>query len=114
MLEIGQIADVDLSEVARSRSLAENAFAHLEGIRRLLDFWQALRWVAPLDIPRTRWGEGQQTALEIVSGHHGGDLIAVLAPGRIEWGDPATNARINGLLDACRAGAGPGPAISAR
>ncbi len=103
MLEIGQIVDVDLSEVARSRSLAENAFAHLEGIRRLLDFWQALRWVAPLDIPRTRWGEGQQTALEIVSGHHGSDLIAVLAPGRIEWGDPATNARINGLLDACRA-----------
>ena len=103
MLEIGRIADVDLSEVARSRSLAENAFAHLEGIRRLLDFWQALRWIAPLDIPRTRWGDGQQTALEIISGHYGGDLIAVLAPGRTEWGDAAANARVNGLLDACRA-----------
>jgi hypothetical protein len=103
MLELGRITDVDLTEVQRSRSIAAAAFAHLEGIHRVLDFWHALRWIAPLDIPTRRYDEKQKTALDLISGRHGNDLIALLAPGRTEWGDPATNARVNGLLDECRA-----------
>lgn len=103
MLELGRITDVDLSEVERSRSIAASAFAHLEGIRRVLDFWQALRWIAPLDIPTRRYDERQKTALDLISGRHGNDLIALLDPERRTWGDPATDARVNGLLDECRA-----------
>jgi hypothetical protein len=103
MSEISRIADVDLAEVERSRTLAESAFSHLEGLRRVLDFWQALRWIAPLDIPRTRWDEKQLTALDLISGRYGNDLIALLAPDRNTWGDPATDARVNGLLEECRA-----------
>lgn len=102
MLELGRIADVDLSEVERSRHIATEAFKHLEGIQRVLDFWQALRWIAPLDVPTRRYDEKQKTALDLISGRHGKDLIALLAPGRTQWGDPATDARVNGLLDECR------------
>lgn len=103
MLEIGALADVDLVEVERSRSLAGEAFASLEGIRRVLDFWQSLRWIAPLNIPTRRYGEKHKVALDLISGRYGNDLIALLAPGRRTWGDPQTDARVNRLLDECRA-----------
>src|SRR6185437_718971 len=103
MLELGRIADVDLTEVERSRSIAAEAFKHLEGIHRVLDFWQALRGIAPLDIPTRRYDEKQKTALDVISGRYGNDLIALLAPGRTQWGDPDTDTRVNGLLDECRA-----------
>lgn len=103
MHEVANIADVDLAEVERSRTLAQDAFTHLDGIKRVLDFWQALRWIAPLDLPRRRWGEKHTAALSLISGRYGNDLISVLAPGRTEWGDERSNEHVNALLAECRA-----------
>ena len=103
MHEIGVLNDIDLAEVERSRDLTAQAFAALDGVRHVLDFWQALRWIAPLDIPRSRWGEAQATALDLISGRFGNDLVALLQHDRRTWGDPDTDARVNALLDACRA-----------
>lgn len=103
MHEIGAIADVDLAEVERSRELADQAFASLEGIKRVLDFWQALRWIAPLTIPKGRWTTKQKTALDLISGRHGNNLVALLTPGRSDWGDPNTSVQVNALLGECRA-----------
>jgi hypothetical protein len=102
MHEVGDIADVDIAEVERSRTLTQDAFAHLDGIKRVLDFWQALRWIAPLDLPKRRWGDKHKAALDLISGRFGNDLISVLAPGRSDWGDARSNEHVNALLDECR------------
>jgi hypothetical protein len=103
LTEINALVDVDLAEVERSRQLMDDVHEHLAPLHRLLDFWQALRWIAPLDVPPSRWTEKQKTAVDLLSGRHGTDLLALLAPGREEWGDPEVSARINALLDECRA-----------
>jgi hypothetical protein len=106
MHEIGMINDVDLVEVERSRDLTAQAFSALDGIQRVLDFWQALRWLAPLDVAKSKWGNWQKAALDLISGRFGGDLLALLAPGRTEWGDETSNREVTALLAACRELAG--------
>lgn len=103
LTEINALTDVDLAEVERSRGLMDKVHADLAPLRRLLDFWQALRWIAPLDAPAARRGAMHQAAAELFSGQYGNDLLALLTPQRRTWGDPATDARINALLDECRA-----------
>lgn len=102
MHEIGGLNDIDLLEVERSRSLTGEAFAALDGLKRLLDFWQALRWVAPLNVPKSKWSDKQKSALDLISGRFGSDLLALLTPGRHEWGDERSNRHVNALLDECR------------
>ncbi len=102
LTEINALVDVDLAEVERSRALMDNVHEHLAPLHRLLDFWQALRWIAPLDVPASRWTDKQKTAVDLLSGRFGSDLLALLAPGREMWGDPDVSARINALLNECR------------
>ncbi len=101
--QINALVDADLAEVERSRQLMDDVQEHLAPLHRLLDFWQALRWIAPLDVPPARWTDKQKAAVDLLSGRFGTDLLALLHPDRRTWGDPATDARINGLLDECRA-----------
>jgi hypothetical protein len=103
LTEINALVDADLAEVERSRQLMDSVHEHLAPLHRLLDFWQALRWVAPLDVPPARWTDKQKTAMDLLSGRFGDDLLALLAPGRTVWGDPELDERINTLLDECRA-----------
>lgn len=102
LTEINALVDADLAEVERSRRLMDSVHEHLAPLHRLLDFWQALRWIAPLDVPPARWTDKQKTAVDLLSGRFGDDLLALLAPGRTVWGDPGLDERINTLLDECR------------
>jgi len=43
--EIAEISDTDIAEVRQSRELFGGAEATLAPLRRILDFWQALRWM---------------------------------------------------------------------
>ncbi len=105
MSEINAINDVDLREVERSRSLMAEADSTLTGLKRLLDLWQALRWIAPLNTPRNRRGPAHAALSDLLSGHFGSDLLAIVNDrahaDRIE--DHERAVAINALLDQCRA-----------
>ncbi len=104
MREIGGLNDIDLIEVERSRRLTDDAFAALENLRRVFDLWQALRWIAPLNTPRTKRKEIHATASELLSGRYKSTLSELLSgAGRVHGDDPAVDARVNALLDDCRA-----------
>ncbi len=103
LTEISALTDIDLTEVERSRSLMDEVRANLAPLRRLLDFWHALRWIAPLDTPPAKRGDKHAVAADLFSGRYGTDLLALLAPERRIWNDPDTDERVNALLDECRA-----------
>src|SRR3546814_7944828 len=68
MAELNAINDIDLGEVERSRTLMDEAEATLDGLRRVLDLWQALRWIAPLDAPTRQRTDKHDAASELLSG----------------------------------------------
>lgn len=103
MHEIGALSDVDLVEVERSRELASAAFSALDGLRRVLDFWQALRWIAPLDAPQAQRSDKHASATELLSGRYRLTLLELLAMPRVQSDDPNVDERVNSLLDECRA-----------
>ena len=104
MAQLNAINDVDLGEVARSRDLMDQAEAGLAGLHRVFDVWQALRWIAPLDVPRNRRTSKHAAATELLSGRYGLTLVELLhGAGRVQSMDPEVDAQVNALLDECRA-----------
>ncbi|MBA2237146.1 MAG: restriction endonuclease, partial [Lysobacter sp.] len=104
MSQLNAINDLDLGEIERSRSLMDDAEATLEGLRRVFDLWQALRWIAPLDAPRRQRTDRHAAASELLSGRYGLTLMELLhGAGRVHSADPHVDARVNQLLDECRA-----------
>ena len=71
MNQIADLTDVDIAEVDQSRRLFEQIDAELAPLRKLLDFWQALRWLPAKDPVRQRgWAD-------LASGRFG-DVIDVV------------------------------------
>jgi hypothetical protein len=104
MGELNAINDVDLGEVERSRNLMDEAEGALIGLHRVFDLWQALRWIAPLDAPRSKRTDKHDAATELLSGRYGLTLMELLhGEGRVQSSDPEVDARVNALLDECRA-----------
>src|SRR3546814_6521532 len=104
MAELNAINDIDLGEVERSRTLMDEAEATLDGLRRVLDLWQALRWIAPLDAPTRQRTDKHDAASELLSGRYRLTLMELLhGDGRVQSNDPAVDARVNALLAECRA-----------
>src|SRR3546814_1260845 len=82
----------------------DEAEATLDGLRRVLDLWQALRWIAPLDAPTRQRTDKHDAASELLSGRYRLTLMELLhGDGRVQSNDPAVDARVNALLDECRA-----------
>ncbi|MEO8671094.1 MAG: hypothetical protein ABI411_07245, partial [Tahibacter sp.] len=102
MQAIGALSDIDPTEVERSRSLTAYAFESLRGFKRVLDLWQALRWIAPLNAPRGKRTEKHQAANELLSGRYRLTLIELLAMPKMQSDDPAVDASVNALLSECR------------
>ncbi len=83
MNQIADLTDVDIAEVDQSRRLFEQIDAELAPLRKLLDFWQALRWLPANDPVRQRgWAD-------LASGRFG-DVIDVINAGAVVAGDPAS------------------------
>ena len=84
MNQIADLTDVDIAEVHQSRHLFEQIDAELTPLRKLLDFWQALRWLPANDPIRQRgWAD-------LASGHFG-DVIDVIDAGSVDTGDSASD-----------------------
>ncbi len=84
MNQIADLTDVDIAEVDQSRHLFEQIDAELAPLRKLLDFWQALRWLPAHDPVRQRgWAD-------LASGRFG-DVIDVIDAGSVVAGDPASD-----------------------
>lgn len=104
LAEISGIYDVDRSEVERSRSLMDDAYAMLDSLRRVFDFWQALRWVAPLDAPRRLRTDKHKAAAELLGGRYRNTLNVLLSSRTpLQSDDPVVDTAVNALLDECRA-----------
>src|SRR3546814_2812400 len=77
----------------------DEAEATLDGLRRVLDLWQALRWIAPLDAPTRQRTDKHDAASELLSGRYRLTLMELLhGDGRVQSNDPAVDARVNALL----------------
>jgi hypothetical protein len=105
MSQINAINDVDLSEVERSRSLMQEMEDTLRGLKHLLNLWQSVRWLAPLNAPKAKRGPRHEALTDLLSGRFGKDLL-MLAGDRVhatavEDGEKAD--AINALLAECRA-----------
>src|SRR3546814_11900160 len=78
MAELNAINDIDLGEVERSRTLMDEADATLDGLRRVLDLWQALRRIAPLDAPTSLRTDTPDAASEMLFGRYRLTLMELL------------------------------------
>lgn len=101
--DISALTDIDLEEVERSRRLMDDVHAGLAPLRRVLDLWQALRWIAPLDAPPARRTWKHTAAAELFSGRYSDNLLALLGSEHLQSSDADTDARVNDLLAECRA-----------
>lgn len=102
--DIGELTDVDVAEVHLSQHLLEEAQRGLQPLRRLLDFWHALRWLAPLDAPRRERGPRHEAVADLLSGRFGNNLL-VLVNDRAHGTDISDADKvdaINALLHECR------------
>jgi hypothetical protein len=82
MAELARIADSDVAEVRRSQQLHRQAEGELASLRRLFDFWHALRWIDPV-AGRAPGAESHPGVAPLLRGVFGSPL-EVLAAGRVE------------------------------
>lgn len=105
MQQVAEYTDVDIAEVRLSKELADEAEAQVAPLHALLDFWRALRWLAPgwpPDKPArlAKLGdEALQRALhEVLSPQR--NLVALLQAGALEGDSASASAAqaVNALL----------------
>ncbi len=80
---VADLTDINLIETQESKRLADEAEREVAPLHALLDFWRALRWIAPgWPNPKKVKDDAIRRALaELLSGRH--NLAAVVAAGRI-------------------------------
>ncbi|MBK9136129.1 MAG: Eco57I restriction-modification methylase domain-containing protein [Betaproteobacteria bacterium] len=93
LAQVADFTDVDIAEVRLSRQLAEEAEAKVAPLHALMDFWRALRWLAPGWPPEkaarlAKLGDEalRQALPEVLSPER--NLVALLHAGQVE-GDGA-------------------------
>jgi len=114
--QVADLTDVDIGEAQLSKQLATSAAEQVAPIHAVLDFWRAMRWLVPgwpVDSPaklqrllRVPQGDPNPTLDALVRlldpGHN---LVAVLAAGKLDGNDAATQAA-NDLMARARQLAG--------
>ena len=92
MGQLARITDDDIAEVQESHRYFEQAEDFLEPLRRLLDLWQARRWMAGGGKKKEHPGFAPLLRGEV------GDLTEVLAAGRALEGSKKANKQVDALL----------------
>ncbi len=90
LAQVADLTDIDLTETQASKRLADEAEREIAPLHALLDFWRALRWIAP-GFPNLKKVKDEAIRLalaELLSGRH--NLTALVAEGRV--GAHATHA----------------------
>ncbi|MGH8273265.1 MAG: Eco57I restriction-modification methylase domain-containing protein [Gammaproteobacteria bacterium] len=82
MSELSELTDVDIAEVHESRKLFGGVERELKPLWKLLDFWQGLRWLAPLANRKNFESDEYRGLPELLSGRFG-DLMEVVASGAV-------------------------------
>ena len=121
--QVADLTDVDIAEAELSKQLASEAAQQVAPIHAVLDFWRALRWLVPgwpvaklAQLPRLLKlpTDAAQREREVQAGQHpeyaglrrlfspGHNLVTVIAAGRLDGEDAATQAA-NALLASARA-----------
>lgn len=106
--QVADLTDVDIAEAQLSKQLATEAAAQVAPIHTVLDFWRALRWLVPgwpVDkisklqklLPPRPLGEGRGEGSPLLAGlvkllEPGQNLVTVLAAGKLDGQDAATQA----------------------
>lgn len=103
LAQVADFTDVDIAEVRLSKELADEAEAQVAPLHALLDFWRALRWIAPGWPPQkaarlAKLGdEALRDALhEVFSPQR--NLVALLHAGKVDDGAGPAVAAANELL----------------
>ncbi|MDN5865093.1 MAG: Eco57I restriction-modification methylase domain-containing protein, partial [Gammaproteobacteria bacterium] len=82
MSKLADLTDIDIAEVKTSRALFEDIVSELKPLNRLLDFWQGLRWLAPLANKKALQSDEYRGLSELLSGRFG-ELMDVVASGAV-------------------------------
>lgn len=101
MSKLSELTDVDIAEVQTSRELFGGIEHELKPLWKLLDFWQGLRWIAPLSNRKKPASEEERGLSELLSGRFG-ELIDVVATGGVaaeKSGDMPAAQAAHALLD---------------
>ena len=107
LAQVADSTDVDIAEVRLSKQLADLADAQLAPLQTLLDFWRAMRWLAPgwpVDKPAKLAKLGDETlrlALNALLDPQR-NLVATLHAGHVEGRGTVVDAA-NALLESTRA-----------
>ena len=117
--QVADLTDVDIGEAQLSKKLATDAATQIAPIHHVLDFWRAMRWLAPgwpvdktIKLPKlfktTQEKENTpnppnhllQGLVKLLDPNH--NLVTVLGAGRLNGGDADTQAA-NALMAQARA-----------
>jgi hypothetical protein len=78
---ICELSDADLSEVRQSENLFNVAEQALTPIRSFLDFWHALRWIAPVPPPKRNNHNNSHLGASAILDRYFGDPFSVVTKG---------------------------------
>ncbi|HET7674375.1 MAG TPA: restriction endonuclease, partial [Gammaproteobacteria bacterium] len=79
---LSELTDVDIAEVHQSKQIFDTIVAELAPVNRLLDFWQGLRWLAPLTNKKQLQSDEYRGLAALLSGQFG-ELMDVVASGSV-------------------------------
>ncbi len=101
--QVADLTDVDIGEARLSKELAADAARQVAPIHAVLDFWRAMRWLMPgwpvesmaklqrlLRMPAGEPNPTLEALVRLLDPAH--NLVAVLAAGRLDGTDAATQA----------------------
>ncbi|MGI8740662.1 MAG: Eco57I restriction-modification methylase domain-containing protein [Gammaproteobacteria bacterium] len=94
MNRLSELTDVDIAEAHESQRLFDQIRTQLRPLQRLLDFWHALRWIAPVTSKAKLNDEHKRGLAELLSGRLG-DLMEVVkgeSPGQLPKTEDALDA----------------------
>lgn len=105
MNEISELTDADIAEVTQSKYLFESVAKTLNPLDKLLDFWQALRWISPINGNARHQSTVHPGFALLLSGNFG-DMMTIVSQGTVNSNHSKDNkevAAINDLLAQTRA-----------
>ena len=105
MNDISELSDADIAEVTQSKYLFESVAKTLKPLEKLLDFWQALRWISPLN-GNARHKSTVHPGIAPLLSDQFGDMMTIVSNGTANSNHSKDNkevAAINDLLAQTRA-----------
>ena len=98
MNEISELTDADIAEVTQSKYLFESVDKTLKPLQKLLDFWQALRWLSPQKFNNNGKAFPHPGLAPLLSGRFG-DVMTVVSKGQVASNKPKDKKEVKAIND---------------